>query len=441
MLAWIKITLILCLFGTLREIRPSEPFVTEFLLGQWRNITESQLNRDVYPVGTYSYLALLVVVFLVTDFLRFKPVIILSGLSGISVYAVLLWTSSLEWLQVSQFLYGIYMATEVAYLTYIYAKVDTAKYSRVSSYTRIAALTGRFLSGVSSQLLIHYEAMDYRDLNYITFTAQILATFWAFWLPHVPYGIYFHRRSIVSAGQIDINIPIEKQAPTKTPSIRTQVFDAATLISRHARSAYSRPKVVAWSALYAAALALFVQAQTYVQLLWAQIQRESDVPIAYNGAVEAIQTLLGAFGAFLSSYCARASLPAPVAAVQGLAVFVAAHGLAVFVAAHVPNVFVSYAGYIVMCILYHYTITLASAKIASQLSDESCFGLIFGINTLIGTGLQSLLTLILIQTLELPIYSQYYCISALYLLLASFWLLGWIVQLCKQKNSIPLNQY
>lgn len=76
---WIKITLILCSFGMLREIRPSEPFVTEFLLGEWRNITEDQLNREVYPIGTYSYLALLVVVFLITDFLRFKPVIILSG--------------------------------------------------------------------------------------------------------------------------------------------------------------------------------------------------------------------------------------------------------------------------------------------------------------------------------------------------------------------------
>lgn len=76
---WIKITLILCAFGTLREIRPSEPFVTEFLLGEWRNVTETQLNQEVYPVGTYSYLAQLVVIFLITDFLRFKPVIILSG--------------------------------------------------------------------------------------------------------------------------------------------------------------------------------------------------------------------------------------------------------------------------------------------------------------------------------------------------------------------------
>ncbi|XP_026764019.2 folate transporter 1-like [Galleria mellonella] len=432
---WIKVTLILCLFGTLREIRPSEPFVTEFLLGEWRNITEDQLNREVYPVGTYSYLCLLVVVFLVTDFLRFKPIIILSGLSGISVYAILLWTSSLEWIQVSQFLFGLYMATEVAYLTYIYAKVDSAKYPLVSSYTRIAALTGRFISGVSSQLLTHYGVMDYRELNYITFTAQILATFWAFWLPPVQYGIYFHRKvSIANPLQQNSKALDDKQSPpAPKQSFRANVVEASMLIGRHARAAYTRPKVLAWSALYAAALALFVQAQTYMQLLWKQIQDESNAPVAYNGAVEAAQTLLGAGGAMVAAMWCRAVLPAPAATVQALAMFA---GTAV------PNVFVSYAGYIVMGMLFHYTITVASAKIAGQLSDESCFGLIFGINTLLGTGLQSILTLVLIQTLVLDISTQYYVISGLFLFLAAIWIIGWSINLCRQRKSIHIsNQY
>ncbi|KAJ8735012.1 hypothetical protein PYW08_014262 [Mythimna loreyi] len=426
MLPWIQVTLILCAFGLLREIRPSEPFVSEFLLGEWKNITEEQLNRDVYPIGTYSYLALLVVVFLVTDFLRFKPVIILSGLSGIAVYAILLWTTSLEWVQASQFFYGLYIATEVAYYTYIYAKVDPSKYPRVSSYTRIAALTGRFLSGISAQLLTHFGLMDYRDLNYITFTAQILATFWAFWLPTVQYGIYFHRRS--SVGQLPLEKDLRHQS--KGHKLRSNVVEASTLITSHARAAYTRPKVLAWSALYAVALALFVQTQTYIQLLWRQIQDETDYPVAYNGAVEAAQTLLGAGGAFLASVYATSGIPAPVAAVQGAAVF-----LATFVS----NVFVSYAGYIVMGMLFHYTITLASAKIAGQLSDDSCFGLIFGINTLVGTGLQSILTVVLIQALKLPIASQYFVISGLYLLLASVWLLGWMINVCRQKRSITVN--
>ncbi|KAG6447998.1 reduced folate transporter [Manduca sexta] len=423
---WMKVTLLLCAFGTLREIRPSEPFVSEFLLGEWRNITENQLTREVYPVGTYSYLSLLIVVFLITDFLRFKPVIILSGLSGIAVYAILLWTTSLEWLQASQFFYGLYMATEVAYLTYIYAKVDSGKYPVVSSCTRIAALTGRFLSGVSSQLLTHFGLMDYRQLNYITFTAQILATFWALWLPPVNYGIYFHRRNSA------ISIPMEKQPRLQQnrQTFQSTLVEASSLIARHARAAYTRPKVLAWSALYAAALALFVQAQTYVQLLWREIQNETNNTVAYNGAVEAAQTLLGALGAFIASLWSRASLPAPAAALQGAAVF-----LATFV----PNVYVSYAGYIVMGTLYHYTITLASAKIADQLSDESCFGLIFGINTLLGTGLQSLLTYVLIQNLDVSIYSQYYSLSGLFLLLASLWILGWMAHMCRQKQSIHIS--
>ncbi|XP_049887830.1 reduced folate transporter-like isoform X2 [Pectinophora gossypiella] len=411
---WIKVTLILCLFGTLREIRPSEPFVSEFLLGEWRNITEEQLNRDVYPVGTYSYLAQLVVIFLITDFLRFKPVIILSGLSGIAVYAILLWTESLEWLQVCQFFYGTYMATEV----------DAAKYPRVTSYTRIAALMGRFLSGVTAQLLTHLGLMDYRQLNYITFTAQILATFWALWLPPVQYGIYFHRRASV------INTPsLDKHQPGEKRSFGVEVREAYSLIVRHARAAYTRPKVLAWSALYAAALALFVQAQIYVQLLWREIQTASDAPIAYNGAVEALQTLLGALGAFLSSIFSRFFLPAPVAAIQGAAVFVGTY---------VTNIFVSYAGYIVMGTMFHYTITLASAKIASQLSDDSCFGLIFGINTLVGTGLQSILTLVLIQSLMLPVASQYYALSGLFTFLATIWIVGCIMHVYRQKQSINI---
>lgn len=67
---WLKISLVLCCFGFFREFRPSEPFVSDFLTGEWRNVTSDQLNREVYPIGTYSTLGLLVIVFLITDILR-----------------------------------------------------------------------------------------------------------------------------------------------------------------------------------------------------------------------------------------------------------------------------------------------------------------------------------------------------------------------------------
>ena len=98
---WIKISLLLCVFGFLKEIRPSEPFVYDYLIDhRWRNVTGDEVSKQVYPVGTYSNMILLVLVFLITDMCRYKPLIVVLGLSGIAVWAMLIWTTSLFELQV-----------------------------------------------------------------------------------------------------------------------------------------------------------------------------------------------------------------------------------------------------------------------------------------------------------------------------------------------------
>lgn len=97
---WLKISLLLSVFGFLKEFRPSEPFVYEFLIGPWRNLTEETILQEVYPVGTYSYLGQLVVVFLITDLCRYKPLIVVLGLSGITVWSMLAWTKRLFELQI-----------------------------------------------------------------------------------------------------------------------------------------------------------------------------------------------------------------------------------------------------------------------------------------------------------------------------------------------------
>lgn len=98
---WLKISLLLCLFGFLKEFRPSEHFIYEFLIDQrWRNLTEDEVVQQVYPVGTYSNLSFLVLVFLVTDLLKYKPLIVVLGLSGIVIWSMLLWTSSLIAVQI-----------------------------------------------------------------------------------------------------------------------------------------------------------------------------------------------------------------------------------------------------------------------------------------------------------------------------------------------------
>lgn len=53
---WLKISCLLCVFGFVREIRPSEPYVTEYLLGPWRNITEDQVrdNTIIFSIHNWS---------------------------------------------------------------------------------------------------------------------------------------------------------------------------------------------------------------------------------------------------------------------------------------------------------------------------------------------------------------------------------------------------
>ena len=105
---------------------------------------------------------------------RYKPLIILGAAAGVVVWSMLLWTYSLAELQILELFYGTYSASEVAYFTYIYDKVDKEHYLKITSHTRAALSTGRFVAGGLGQLLVNTQVMDYRQLNYITLGGRYL---------------------------------------------------------------------------------------------------------------------------------------------------------------------------------------------------------------------------------------------------------------------------
>jgi thiamine transporter 2/3 len=69
---------------------------------------------------------------------------------------------------VVQVCYGFFMASEVAYYVYIYAKVTKDKYQQASGYTRASLLSGKALGCVLAQIFISNQLMNERDLNYIS---------------------------------------------------------------------------------------------------------------------------------------------------------------------------------------------------------------------------------------------------------------------------------
>ena len=127
-----------------------------------------QVNQEIFPVSTYSYFATLIIVFLITDFVRYKPIIVLCGLSGAIAFLLIVLGQDVLTMQILEFFYGLFFSTEVAYYTYIYAKVDRKHYQEVTSHTRAASLFGRCMAGIVAQLTVSLDILNYHQLNYLT---------------------------------------------------------------------------------------------------------------------------------------------------------------------------------------------------------------------------------------------------------------------------------
>lgn len=447
---WLKLSILLCVFGFVKEFRPSEPFIIPYLAGEWKNFTDQDIEV-IFSTGTYAYLAELVFVFLVTDLLRYKPIIVLDGISAIVTWTLLIWGKGIQLMQVMEVFYAFFLAAEVAYYTYIYAQVDREHYQKVTSHTRAAYLFGRALSGVVSQILVSTETLNYYQLNFLSLSAVSLATVWALFLPPVKHSIYFNRlhvdRQDEIAGTKNHGAIIEdsiSESPelTQNPCVEVtestphcvQTHDTSRLQNSQARltnrwkiayyylwkdftSAYTNPYVVKWSFWWALSTCGFLQVLNYVQLVWDLIITENNVnrnTEIYHGAVEAIYTVIGA-AASLS--CGWLRLNWQMLGEATLAVFSVIEGALLILLTMASNLTVAYTYYILFGIIHHTMITVANAEVAKHLNDDSC-GLIFGVNTFVALVLQTVLTVIVVDEVGLAllirtqflVYGGYYVV-------------------------------
>ncbi|XP_049299336.1 thiamine transporter 1-like isoform X3 [Anopheles funestus] len=375
---------------------------------------------------------------------------------------------------VVQVLYGAYMASEVAYYTYIYAKISREKYQQVTGNTRAAILLGRFLSGVISQILVSTGAMNVRDLNYITLGTQAVSLLWSFLLPPVKTSVYFYSRDedvkpttgtvacdsavqpqqqeqpnlVEQAGENaltvshkssinespenspnDPNKTVENGDPrtetvTTQPKARFSASRAVRLLWKHFISAYRQLPVVQWSLWWALAMAGFIQVQVYVQLLWHEIDQQQGT--LFNGGGEALLTLLGAISALVAGYIANRIFEQW--ALWILTVCSGLQGGLTLYSGFATNIWVAYVLYILFGTLYLFMVTMASAIVAKYLEEDS-FGLIFGINTFVAIGVQALLTLATISErgLMLDPRDQFKVYGGYFLVLSIIYLIAAIV--------------
>ncbi|MGH0143765.1 UNVERIFIED_CONTAM: hypothetical protein FKN15_054610 [Acipenser sinensis] len=319
--AWVFPMFMLCLYGFFTYMRPSEPFITAYLVGPDKNLTHKEVFNEIFPVWTYSHLALLLPVFLVTDFLRYKPVIILQGASLIVTYLMLMYAQGLMATQFMEFFYGVSTATEIAYYSYIYSVVDSAQYQRGTSYCRSITLVGYTVGSVTGQVLVSLAQVPLFYLNAITLTSVTLAFVTSWFLPMPNKSLFFHQahgcvdkkeltgkaaklpprvlsRAALEDPESKVPLNAEESPPAAQKVKAGQAggggggfLEVLRMLSLDLLQCYSSWPLLCWSVWWALSTCGYFQLINYAQALWEEVLPSQDSDI-YNGCVEAISTLL-----------------------------------------------------------------------------------------------------------------------------------------------------
>ncbi|NWR27956.1 S19A3 protein, partial [Tachuris rubrigastra] len=373
---WTFPTLILCFYGFFYMMKPSEPFLTPYLTGRDKNLTADEVTNQIFPVWTYSYLALLFPVFLLTDYLRYKPVLLLQGISLIVTWLLLLFAHGVVAMQLVEFFYGMVTATEVAYYAYIYSVVSTDRYQRVTSYCRSSTLVAATVAAVLGQLLVSLADVSYFHLNAITLASVSLAFLCAFFLPMSQKSMFFHRKDASesvpgpdrvvapatsdrpSSCQEDTSSDSAARGPTPQQQAgnakpRNHMLRVLVQLSKDLRDCYSSRKLLYWSLWWALATAGFNQVVNYIQVLW-DFRAPSHSSAVYNGAVEALATFL--ITSFLVQYM---KINWDLFGELALGFFSALDAGSLFLMHYSTNIWACYAGYLIFKACYMLLLTIA----------------------------------------------------------------------------------
>ena len=153
-----------------------------------------QVVNEIYPLWTYSYLVLLFPVFLATDYLRYKPLLILQAASLIVTYGMLVKAQGVLAMQVLEFFFGIASATDIAYYSYLYSVVEPAQYQKVTGFCRSATLLGSAMGSLLGQVLVSAAQVPTLYLCVITLVCACVAFLTPWFLPMPAKSLFFHQK-------------------------------------------------------------------------------------------------------------------------------------------------------------------------------------------------------------------------------------------------------
>lgn len=340
---WIFFTVMICCYGFFKEFKPSEAFLTPFLVDP-KNFTKDTINSEIYPYWPYSYLVAAFFVFLLTDFLLYKPIILLEAFSYLATRLLLIWGSSVLSMQWMQIAYGVASASEVAFFAYIYLAVPDIRYKLVTSVIRAVRLLGQSGSSAVAQIVTSTGALSLLQLNYISFASVSLACVFSLFIPN-PISYPCEHNS--TRGVISI-VPKSK----RERGIKNFIANAW----KDFRKFYSNPFLLKWSLWWAFSMCGVLQVGNYVQSLWKAIAEDTHQSHEYNGLVEAVAQLSSAVAA-LAVTAIRINWRLWGELVIGLLCFV--DFVLLLIASHSEQLWIAYLCHVLYRTTYSFLITIA----------------------------------------------------------------------------------
>lgn len=266
------------------------------------------MTNEITPVLTYSYMAVLVPAFLLTDFLRYKPVLVIQGVSQVVIWLLLLLGTTLLEMQFMEFFYGVTMACRVAYSSYIFSLVDPGMYQRVAGYSRSSVLLGVFTSSVVGQLCMSVGGISYYSLNAVSLGFVSFGLLLALCLPWPKRSLFFNqlrtqaKKEVAEAAtksELDKMNPKGAAEPVAAAAAGSPLCSASSwknsaLVQMllEVRDVARKPNLRLWCLWWIFNSTGYYLVLFYVHILWNKVYPATDNKTVYNGGVEALSTLL-----------------------------------------------------------------------------------------------------------------------------------------------------
>ncbi|XP_060841826.1 thiamine transporter 2-like [Rhopalosiphum padi] len=458
---WKKISFLVGVFAFIREFRPIEPFYAAYMTSPYINCTVEQVPTELYAVGSYSMFVLIIIIFLVTDYVRYKPVLIVDGIGGVLHYVAITNRPSKLRIQFGQAFYGFFFSAEVALFGYLYAMVEEKEfYQKITGHARAATLTGKFFSSCLSQILATtYGTPPYNALVYMSIFGMSFTTVWAIFLPPVKHSLYFPNKKKIeetSMGQSTVTIynpqkhkdsqlsieaapSEEKIDKPENNDVVDPEYSVINELYNDFKQSYSDPYVRKLCFWWAVAMGGYLQVYAYINVLYTYVLEENEDTefTLYNGAAESLNTLTGALSAFAISkvnwnWYSVGDIFFAVGSIIAAVVLLCC--------VYCRNLWYIYGFYIIYGMMYQTMLTIAESEVAKRL-NKKCYGLIFGFNTFIAVCINTIIIYGVIQGhfIKINIAQQFLIYTVLYVVLALFFFGSSILKMFKDEGIVEYN--